>query len=128
MATRAVTFFEEPLNKSYFLRLIHLPSFFSCLLPSLYGIFYFIRSTAPSCLLLLSEWWKCSRFSLQIRYLIGLWEQDGVITCAWSFQQGVDARSVKKKTGLGLPVEDVSGFRARNQRAVGVCQPNGPRG
>lgn len=46
---------------------------------------------------------------------------------AWSFQLGVDPRSVKKRD-MGLPAEDVSGFRARNQGAVGICQPDGPRG
>lgn len=65
---------------------------------------------------------------MKIRCLINFWEQDGVITCAWSFQPGVDPRSVKKKRDLGLPAEDVSGFGAINPRAVGVYQPNGPRG
>lgn len=128
MATCAVTFFEEPLSKSCFLRLIHLQSIFSCLLPSLYSIFYFARSAAPSCLLLLSEWWKCSRFSLKIRYLINLWERDGVITRIWSFPPGVDPTSVKRKRDQGLPAENASGFRARSQRAVRVSQPNGVRG
>lgn len=51
-----------------------------------------------------------------------------MITCAQSFQPGADPRSGKKKTGLGLPAEDVSGFGVRNQRAVRVCWPSGPCG
>lgn len=39
-AARAVPFFEESLSKLYFLSLIHLQPFFSCLLPSLYSCLF----------------------------------------------------------------------------------------